>query len=205
MNKKILMIVDYQNDFVKEDGKLCVPGAINIKENIQKLIDKKIFDKKLISFDTHPNKIKYQQTDEYKIYGFDIHCEYKKEGWWLHGIKLPNYEKFKEKISTINNVFQKIEIEDEVYFTKDKFDIWDNQQTFQKYIEQNIDKTDIIYIVGVATNYCVFSNAMGFVKRGYKVKIVSDCVKEIQDDSFEQNMNVMKNRNIEFIASKDVK
>jgi len=41
---KILIVVDYQNDFVDPQGALPVPNATEIAENIQKEINNEDFD-----------------------------------------------------------------------------------------------------------------------------------------------------------------
>lgn len=214
MKRNILMVVDYQNDFVKPTGKLAIPDADSIQGNIQSIINMPFFSKRIMSFDTHPSKDIYEQTDEFQDFGFDIHCEFGTDGWDTFNIKFPTQEKFNEFIEEYKaskdftkdkKVFSVKEIEDDIYFTKDKFDIWTGNEDFPNWIEKNLNPdTDDIYVVGVATNYCVFMNAIGFVKKGFNVKIVEEATKAIPDDSEVKNQNILKNRNVKFISVKDI-
>lgn len=53
MNKKCLIVVDYQKDFYHPDGNLYVPGSETIQENIEKIIPE--FDDVIFTYDWHPS------------------------------------------------------------------------------------------------------------------------------------------------------
>lgn len=57
MNKKALIVVDYQNDFVDPKGALYVPGAEKLYEKIVALIDEFHQNGDLVTAtkDFHPN------------------------------------------------------------------------------------------------------------------------------------------------------
>lgn len=199
MKRNILMTVDYQGDFANPEGKLYVPGAEKIQQQIQDNINNEMFDIRIVSFDTHDIS-EYQDSPESNM--FPIHCEFGTDGWKLFNIKMPTQKRFDDFVEEIANVFSFFEAEDDVYFTKNKFDIWDGNKDFQSWVFKNLNKdTDNIYIQGVATNYCVFMNAMGFIKRGFKVFILSDAVKAIPDESMMANERLLRNNGVSFISN----
>lgn len=202
MKRNILMTVDYQGSFASPTGELYVPGAEKIQSIIQKNINDAMFDIRIVSFDTH-DRSEYQDSPESNM--FPIHCEFGTDGWKLFNIKMPTQERFDDFIEEVANVFSFFEAEDDVYFTKNKFDIWDGNKDFQSWVFKNLNKdTDIIYIQGVATNYCVFMNAMGFIKRGFKVIILSDAVKAIPDESMIVNEELLRNNDVGFISNSNL-
>lgn len=201
--KKILIIVDYQNDFVDPRGALTVPNANTIADNIQTKIDSDEYTSTIFTFDTHTKKV-YETSDESKI--FPIHCEFNTKGWNFFKIK-PQSIKWTKFIKGRKEPFEMYQSDNEYFFTKDVFNIWDGNTTYPKWFEKTfpIDEYEID-IVGVATNYCVFMNVMGMVERGYKVNVIQDSVEGIKafpdgsiDESYEKNINVMKNRGVNFI------
>ena len=203
MKRKVLMTVDYQGSFASPTGELYVPEAETIADNIQINIDNDFFSKRIVSFDTH-NKEEYINSKECKIFGFDLHCEYKTDGWKLFNIKMPTQDVFEEKIEEMKS-FSMIEIEGDVYFTKNDFDIWTGNDEFENWVNNNLNvNMDAIYIQGVATNYCVYMNAMGFVNRGFEVCIIENAVKAIPDDSMNINEQKLKDAGVKFINDFDI-
>ena len=120
--KKILIVVDYQNDFVNPNGALPVPNAINIVDNIQSRIDSDEYSARIYTFDTH-TAATYKGSPEEAI--FPIHCEYGTEGWKFYNIKPIQWEAFEEVFEQefIDVPFEQASINDEYFFTKDVFNI----------------------------------------------------------------------------------
>jgi len=211
--KKILIVVDYQFDFASPTGALSVPNADKIVDNIQSYINDKSYENIIYTFDTHTSD-KYNGSDESKIFP-SIHCEFGTIGWNFYKIK-PRYKNWDNFIANrgIDEgtvPFNTFIVESEMFFTKDVFDIWQGNSIFKSIFTNTFKPKDtIIDIVGVATNYCVFMNVMGLVKNGYTVNVLSDAVEGIKsfpdgsiDDSFQTNINVMKNKGVTF--SGDIK
>jgi len=203
--KKILMVVDYQNDFVDPQGALPVPNADKLTNNIQYRINSVEYDYRVYTFDTHTTK-QYIGSDEQKIFP-NIHCEYKTKGWDFYNIVPRNNKEFRKIIDKSDTPFGEIKFERDFFFTKDVFNIWDGNTTYPKWFESTFPKDKFeIDVVGIALNYCVFMNVMGMIEKGYKVNIIQDCVEGIKsfpngavDDSYNQNITVMKNRGVNFI------
>lgn len=206
MKKHILMVVDYQNDFVAKNGVLPVPNAENIFQNIQNEIDSKKYDKVIYSFDTHEQN-EYDVSEEKNLFP-NIHCEYKTNGWQFFKIKPIFNSKFEEFVEKSEKPFSFINIKNkEFFFTKNKFDIWTGSKYFKDFIIKSFNpKIYDITVVGVATNYCVFSNIMGWKELGFKVNMKIDSVQGIThfpngeiDESYQNNMNVMIDNNVKMI------
>jgi len=196
MENKVLIVVDYQYDFASPEGALYVPEAETIVDSIQNQIYDKSFTDIIYTMDTHDST--YNSSEESKL--FPRHCEFNSRGWDLYKINPRNRE---TKIIIESGVMESpkdFSVNREFVFMKDQFSIWDGNDNYERFFQEKFPKNTPIYIVGVATNYCVFKNAMGYISRGYtNVNIIENCTKGIRDDSFDKNINIMKNRNIKFI------
>jgi len=197
MKNKVLIVVDYQYDFVSPEGALYVPEAETIVNSIQNQINDKSFTDIIYTMDTHDSS--YSSSEESKL--FPAHCEFNSRGWDFYQIKPRNKEVKTIIESGIMESPKDFSIDREFVFMKNQFSIWDGNDNYERFFQEKFpSKETPIYIVGVATNYCVFQNAMGYISRGYtNVNIIESCTKGIKDDSFDKNINIMKNRNINFI------
>jgi nicotinamidase-related amidase len=177
--KKVLIVVDYQKDFADKNGALSVPFGYSISENIQKLIDNNRYDEIIYTFDTH-EKIEYENSIEKTEFGFPIHCEYKTKGWELFNIKPKSNIEFNNFLNNSTSPFEMISFENETFFTKNVFNIWDGNNKYTQWFEDKFNKEEtIIEVVGLAYEFCVFMNVNGMLDRGYKVNILEDCIKSI--------------------------
>lgn len=194
---KILIVVDYQGDFV--NGALAIPDAADIAKNIQREIDSNKYKNIIYTMDTH-TKEEYESSIEKEIFP-DIHCEFGTNGWDLYDIKpvfLNSIEKHNFKIMEAGN---------ETIFTKNDFDIWKGNEIYSKWFTKYIKPKEVeIFVTGVALNYCVIANIKGMVKRGYKVSILKDCVKAIktlangdEDPTYVQALEYFEQNNVQFV------
>lgn len=131
--KKLLIVVDYQNDFVI--GGLGFPRAKQIQENVINKINKykENKDDVLFTFDTHHEN--YLNTLEGKNLPVS-HCIFGTSGWNL-------YDKVANLISSEDTIIKK-----NTFGSKDLVAFLENK-TYQS-----------IEIIGVVTNICVISNAI---------------------------------------------
>ena len=198
------MSVDYTDDFANPMGALPVPGADKLAPKIQARIDSPDYAARIYTFDTHTVD-KYFGSDEQKIFP-NIHGEFGTKGWNFYKIK-PRFESWDDYVESRTEPFGMFSTVDEFFFTKDVFNIWDGNSEYPEWFEKTFPADEYeVDVVGVATNYCVFMNVMGMVERGYKVNIIEDCVEGIkafpdgsEDESFDKNITVMKNRGVNFI------
>jgi len=146
--------------------------------------------------------------DEKNVFGFPIHSIFGTKGWNFYNIKPTSNDKFQKTISKMTKPFEMIAFDNEFFFTKDVFNIWEGNNIYPQWFEKTFSKDEYeVDVVGVATNYCVFMNVMGMVERGYKVNIIENSVAGITnqpngdiDESYNKNIQIMKDSGINFIS-----
>lgn len=133
--KKLLVVVDYQNDFVT--GSLGFEGAVALEEPIAEKIKeyRNMGDEGQIIFtmDTHDRH--YMETQE----GLHLpveHCLDGEDGWQLYG-----------KIAGLKG-------ENDLVFSKPTFGSYE----LGEYLHQHNGEYESVEFVGVVTNICVISN-----------------------------------------------
>lgn len=189
--KKVLVIVDYQDDFVNPKGKLYVSGAEKIKKEIQERINSKDYEYIIYTFDTH-NKKDYENSEESKLFPF-IHCEFGTNGWWLYDIKPLNYEEYLNEFKKMSKA-KDIQINNEFFIIKDKFNVWEGNKDYENFFTNNFPNDEyIVDICGVAEDICVAFNIIGLLERKYEVNILKNAVKGINNKETIKNIEKIKN------------
>ena len=155
MKKKLLIVVDYQNDFVV--GSLGFPGAVRIEDSIvEKIKEYREYGEQgqiIFTMDTH-NK-DYLKSQE----GINLpveHCIKGLNGWELYG-----------KIASLKK-------EEDLVFSKPTF----GSLELGDYLRNRADQYESVEIAGVVTNICVISN-MVIVKAAMPevpISVDSKCV-----------------------------
>ena len=171
---RLLVVVDYQNDFV--DGALGFKGAELISHNIAELI--KEFRNKgdgvVFTYDTHDED--YLNTVEGKNLPVP-HCFKGSDGWQLY--------------PEINAL-----LGDSKVFYKPGF----GSKELGDYIARN--KYDEIYLVGLVSDICVFSNAIvakASASPYTKIKVVRNATSSFDLEMQEKSFDVLKHLHIEII------
>ena len=151
MNNRILMRIDFQNDFVHPHGSLTL--------NNQKLIEKhqnfadnlfnNSFDKIIDSYDTHFAET-YNNTLEAQ--NFPQHCIFGSWGW-------QQAAPFKKELP-VSKIF------------KSTTNIWNESKTYQDLAADWQGKN--VYLCGVLSDVCVVQAMNGLLKRGANVIIIDD-------------------------------
>ena len=176
--KMIFWEVDVQNDFVRPEGRLRVPGAEEIIPNIDRLVEAcrngRVF--LISSADAH-------NADDSEFSQWPPHCLKGTSGTELIpeaqapsrlvvpnqlGIPLP------ENV----NSYQQIVLE------KNTLDVFDNPNTDALLSHPDLasltsDPNLEFIVFGVATEYCVRVEVEGLLRRGRRVTIVSDAIKAL--------------------------
>lgn len=151
--KKALIVVDYQYDFVADDGKLTVgKPAQKIAKNIAAIADR--YDEKDIYFTFDNHSESDWESDIYpepKV--FPLHCINGTKGYSIYG-------EIKGSRNTVNH------IKKHAYCPgADK-------------IRELVEKYDQITVVGVVTDICVFQTVIGLftqtVNQGKKIELIVD-------------------------------
>ena len=171
---RLLVVVDYQNDFV--NGALGFKGAELISHNIAELIKefRNKGDEVVFTYDTHDED--YLNTVEGKNLPVP-HCFKGSDGWQLY--------------PEINAL-----LGDAKVFYKPGF----GSKELGDYIaSKNYDE---IYLVGLVSDICVFSNAIvakASASPYTKIKIVRNATSSFDLDMQEKSFDVLKHLHIEII------
>lgn len=171
---RLLVVVDYQNDFV--DGILGFAGAEKIAPRIASLINefRSNGDEVVFTFDTH--NADYMKTTEGQ-YLPAPHCLKGTAGWELY-----------PEIAPL--------LKDSKTFEKPSF----GSNELGHYIENH--QFDEIYLCGLVSDICVFSNAIiakSFASPYCKIKVVRDATSSFDLEMQEKSFDVLKHLHIEII------
>jgi len=173
MAKRLLVVVDYQKDFV--DGALGFEGAKAIEDKLCDKINSYIRsgDEVVFTLDTHEQK--YLLTNEGKHLPVK-HCIKGTSGWQLYG-----------KIARL--------AEGRTQFEKPTFPSLE----LAKYIEGKGYKT--IELAGVVSNICVLSNAVMAKSAAPDCQIVVDsaCVASNDGDMEQKCFDILQNLHVEVL------
>lgn len=189
--KKVLIIVDPQNDFIT--GTLAVNGA---KEKMLKLteyiaMNSMDYDNIMVTLDSHP----------------EDHCSFKENGgiWPKHcvmynnGWAMPEYLQsvLTNASNTIVDCFCK-----GMDKHQEEYSILDNDEDgydFRVYLEElDIQNGLEIHICGIAGDYCVLETLKGLNKLFDNIKVLQDYTASI-DGGDKLREYIVKNPNIEIV------
>ncbi|MCP2605199.1 cysteine hydrolase, partial [Candidatus Aminicenantes bacterium AH-873-B07] len=173
-------------------GNLYVKDAEKIIPNIKKLIDFALKNKipLIASVDAH-------QEDDPEFQNFPPHCIKKKRGYEkIPETKVPSFEIVENKPVEIEILPGK-----EIIIEKQAFSLFDNVNTDK--ILKKLNKSTVI-IFGVATEYCVRASALEFLKRGYKVYIVTDAIKEISEEEGKKALKELEDNGAKLITTRQI-
>lgn len=178
MMKNMLVVVDFQSDFV--DGKLGFEAAKGLDSGIAKLMREYLErgDTVVCTYDTHDAA--YLDTREGKHLPVP-HCVYGTEGWELYG-----------ETRTVAEEHEVIALR-----KKDCFGV-DPKQMLEK-LPQETPET--ITFVGVVTNMCVISNVCTFQARypNAQIRVISHLVSSFDPALHEAALKVMASMQVELI------
>lgn len=154
MKERILMRIDFQNDFVHPQGKLTISDT-DLIDNHQKFansLQKGMFDKIIDSYDTH-----FQETYHHTLesQNFPPHCIFGSWGWHSAAPLKENIENVKIFKSTTN--------------------IWNEKNTYD-ILSQDFANKDV-YLCGVLSEVCVYQAMKGLLQRGANVIVIEDLCK----------------------------
>ena len=172
--KKLLVVVDYQNDFV--DGALGFPGADQIENNIIELIEEFQKNNDYICFTLDTHEPDYMNTTEGHYLPVE-HCIKNTKGWELR-------ERLQKYVGN-NPVFEKHTF---------------GSLELGNYI-QKLGVNEVT-LVGLVSNICVISNAIiakAALDKNGVVKVVRNATSSYDPVMQEKGFDILKNLHIEII------
>lgn len=185
--KKILVVVDMQNDFI--DGPFGTPEAVSIVDKVCEKIRGKEWDYIYYTMDTHDEY--YSVTQEGEKLPVE-HCIYETNGWMLHPeVMTAIYSKDSNKYEEIiKYTFGASRFPGAIEFLK-------GCDGFEDSLSSDIELT----LIGVCTDICVISNALLLKAYFPEMKIVVDaecCAGSTMYKHFEA-LDIMKSCQIDVI------
>lgn len=175
MNKKLLVVIDMQNDFItgplgNEECRKIVPNVVNKTESVLKNNAADI----AYTLDTH--KTNYLETQEGKNLPV-IHCIENTHGWML----IPELQEIQAEKSFCKPTFGSIEL--------------------AEWIKEN-EYTEV-ELVGVCTDICVISNAFVIKAVNPEVKIIVDatCCAGLTPEKHKAALDVMQSCQVNVIGA----
>lgn len=160
MKKRVLALIDFQNDFVAENGALSInnPQLIERMQNFCNNLQRGMFDEILVTQDNHFAET-YDLLLESDQYG--IHCQHGTSGW-------ENAVKLKSNIPVITLYKSTTNIWNELPNYKPLQEDWKNRE---------------VYLAGVLTDVCVRQAMEGFLQRGAQVTLLEDLMQGLNHQS----------------------
>ncbi len=179
--KKALFIVDLQNDFLP-GGALAVPRGDEIIEPVNKL--QAHFDMVLASKDWHPADTKHFDK-------WPVHCV---RG--TYGAEFPAGL----SLSRVQRVFLKGTGESD-----DGYSAFEaSNDDLKSYLK--IHGVEALYVVGLATDYCVKATAIDAAKAGFETFVIPEAVRavDLQPGDGEKAFEAMKKTGVRIISMKEI-
>ena len=182
---RIWFDIDTQHDFMDKDGALYVPGAEEIKPNLQKLTGY-ANDNDIIIFgssDCHYGTNYFKDVEgELKRWGgpFPDHCMEGSEG--------------AERIFETDGSLEQ-------EFIKQTYDVFTNSTIRSALQYYNVTEA-VVY--GVATDYCVMAAVKGMQKLGIQCYVVEDAIAGITPETTKQAIYEMKEAGAKFVKTEDI-
>ena len=183
--KKILFVIDMQNDFI--DGSLGSEEAKKIVPNVVNLI----------------NTFHKDNPNDMIFYTLDTHYENYLDT--LEGKKLPIKHCIKNTPGHALNIDMQRIIANNLHlskcFNKETFGSLNMINETANYLSENIKSEDQIYICGLCTDICVISNALLLRAKFPNLHIYcyKDCCAGTSKEAHEAALKVMQSCQIEII------
>ena len=178
---RALLIVDVQNDFCP-GGALAVPNGDRVVPIINGLMDH--VGVIVASKDWHPPGSRHFKA-------WPVHCVQGTNGAEFH----PGLES-----KRIGQLFLKgTGIDDDGYSAFEA-----TSADLEVYLKQR--KVDELYVVGLATDYCVKHSAIDASRRGLRTFVVTDAVAavDVRPGDGDRAIEDMKTAGVEFVSSRDI-
>jgi len=186
MKKILFWNVDTQKDFINKDGALYVKGAEEIKPNLKRLTSMAVnYNIPVVNtMDWHEVTDEELSEEPDFVNTFPKHC--------MAGTKGAELIKETTPIHGKNTIIK-----------KNRFDVFDNDDGYVTDVLAKINP-DIVVVYGVATNVCVNFAVLGLAKRGLKVIVVKDAIKELPNLSVEKIYSEWETLEVTFVTTDTV-
>uniref|UniRef100_A0A6H2A4B1 nicotinamidase n=1 Tax=viral metagenome TaxID=1070528 RepID=A0A6H2A4B1_9ZZZZ len=207
--KKILFWnVDTQKDFMLPGGKLYIKDAEKILPNLAKLTQLAV-NKGLIVVSTgdyHSSEDEELSNNPDFINTFPSHCICSEEGSEFVNETYPKLISRHYYAITPNTIGEllttSLERSKDIILYKNKFDVFKGNNYTDVILE--ILKPKEIYIFGVATDFCVKYALEGLLDRGYRIYLVIDAIKGINEENSKKLIEEWNERGVSLLTTEEV-
>lgn len=196
-----LLIVDVQNDFC-EGGSLAVKDGVKIIEKINKLTRLDYFDRIIATQDWHPRK-HYSFASTHGVEPFtQVHGETLWPDHCIAGTWGSELHKDLDQ-SKINFIVRKgLDVDVDSYsgfFDNDK----KNSTGLASLCDTKNEQSNI-FIVGIATDVCVYYTAQDALELGYTIFLITDACAGVTEEGTKSALKVLKNLGVHLTDSESI-
>ena len=202
--KKILVVIDMQNDFVEPAGSLSVAGAMNIVPIINDI--RVLFDKVLFTYDWHPqNHVSFVNNHPgHKLFELVQAGEVQQMLFPAHCVQDTQGAELQKDISIKSaDLIVRKGLKSDVDSYSCFFDVVKSSQTPAHQILQSIG-AKTLYFLGVATDFCVKFSVLDALSLGYKCYVIEDGIAAVNPEEGVKAINEMKEKGAIFIKSSQI-
>lgn len=181
---KALIIVDVQNDF-------CPGGALAVKDGdavipiINRLMESRLFDYIVTTQDYHPeNTVHFEQ--------WPVHCVAGTRGAELHPDLNTDFvdDHLLKGLDDADDGYSGFEVTDHIELRihnkfRNDYEYDQDYELVQTQLEMSLDEIfedrsiDEVYVVGLATDYCVLHTVLDSLKHNFDTYVISDAIRAV--------------------------
>jgi len=187
--------VDLQVDFMFPGGRLYVPGAERIINNVSRLIEAAHHTQTflIMSADAH-------NVDDPELSQWPPHCLKGTPGAGLvpearaaNGLVVPNQRGFSFPVDFLSH--------QQVILEKNTLDVFDNPNTdvLLELLSSKATGSPGFVVFGVATEYCVYCTVEGLLRRGRRVVLVTDAIQPLDSGKGQSVLNDFQSRGVQLL------
>ena len=199
--------VDTQIDFMNADGKLYVPGAEEIKGQLQRitLLAREKGIRVWGSIDYHqPDDAEISDTPDYRD-TFPPHCLAGTEGAEKIPETLPLDPVWIDAGNLSGEEIEKLiaQKEREIIFRKQRFDVFSNPNA-EKFLK--LARPERLFLYGVALDVCVAHALNGMLQRGgaKELYLITDAVKSIFPEKEKVLLKEWESRGVRMVQTEEL-
>lgn len=199
--KTFLWEVDAQVDFMLPGGKLYVPGAEKIIQNINRLVEEARQGRTVLISSADAHKL-----DDPEFREWPLHCvkgtpgaELVPEARAASQLVIPNRQGF-----VFPDNFSDYQ---QLILQKNTLDVFDNPNTdvllacLNAPHKRRTDGAAEFLVFGLVTEHCVWRAAEGLLRRGYRVSLVEDAIQSLDEKKGREILGGLRSRGAALITT----
>uniref|UniRef100_A0A7S0TBE9 nicotinamidase n=1 Tax=Erythrolobus madagascarensis TaxID=708628 RepID=A0A7S0TBE9_9RHOD len=196
-----LVVVDIQSDFCT-GGSLAVSGSEGVVERVNELVatNREMFDVVVASKDWHPVEHTSFATNHPGTKVFDtIQLENGKDQimWPVHCVQLSSGAELHPQLKVRHDP-ELIEVHKGCAKDKEAYSAFDDTNLAEILRSHDVSE---VYVVGLATDYCVLHTAMDAVRNGFKTTLIRDCCAAVAETTELEALRRMQDAGVTIIST----